>query len=425
MARLRRPVTLVLCALAIFVLAACGAGTVSQPDAPRVVTYRRDQATTLLWDGRVLVTGGRDRDGAPLASAEVYDPADGTWSATGALGSPRYGHTASVLVDGRVLVTGGSGCRRNCTEADASATAEIYDPQSETWSQTTNMQASRQGHAAAVLSDGRVLVAGGRGIDGGSAEPPARFPPSLRSSELYDPRTGRWSAIPPMHRGRAGQHSVALWDGRVVMAGGYEGTVVQYDDELTEGGRAQYGLTPETIEVFDPVTGAWALSPRATITTIEWVGARSDGTLLIAGGLYQDRVQLYDPDGQRWSTPSDRDPTAPDRSTLVLLDDAHLLATGGLSGADNEHVAAVGTTALLQTDTNAWKTVGEMTTPRVRHTAVRLPNGSVLVFGGYQIRAGRLRHGQSPVLTSEVYDPATDRWSAHGSPADTSADRGR
>jgi hypothetical protein len=184
-------------------------------------------------------------------------------------------------------------------------------------------------------------------------------------------------------------------------------------------------LTPETVEVFDPVTGAWTLSPRATITNIEWVGARSDGKLLIAGGLYEDRVQLYDPDRQRWSAPSDRDRTALDRSTLVLLDDTRLLATGGLSGADDAEVSAVGTTALFQTETNSWKTAGEMTTPRVRHTAVRLPNGSVLVFGGYQIREGWFRHGQSPVLTSEVYDPVTDRWSARGLPADRSADRGQ
>jgi hypothetical protein len=407
------------------VFAACGVGAVSQPDAPRVVIERRDQTTTLLWDGRVLVTGGRGRDGAPLASAEVYDPAAGEWSATGEMGTPRYGHTASVLIDGRVLVTGGSGCRRNCTEADAYATAEIYDPVSETWSQTTNMAASRQGHAAAVLADGRVLVAGGRGIDGGSADPPARFPPSLRSSELYDPRTGHWSPLPPMHRGRAGQHSLALWDGRVVMAGGYEGTVVQYDDELSEGSVAQYGLTPETVEVFDPVTGAWTLSPRATITNIEWVGAQSDGTLLVAGGLYQDRVQLYDPDRQRWSAPVDRDPMAPDRSTLVLLDDTRLLATGGLSDEEDADVAAAGTTALLHIDTESWKAVAEMTTPRVRHAAVRLSNGSVLVYGGYQIRDGRFRHGHAPVLTSEVYDPATDRWSARGPAADRSADRGQ
>jgi hypothetical protein len=408
MTRLPLPVVVAALAFVLITQAACGSRAISQPDAPRVVTFRQDQTTTLLWDGRVLVTGGRDRDGAPLASAEVYDPATGAWSATGAMGMPRYGHTASVLLDGRVLVTGGSGCRWNCTEADAYATADVFDPVAETWTPTTNMGASRQWQAAAVLADGRVLVSGGRGIQLGGMRAPAGFPPSLRSSEVYDPRTGRWSPLSPMHRGRAGHHAVALWDGRVVMAGGYEGTLPRYGEQKSEQG------SPETVEVFDPATGAWTLSPRAMIKNIDWVGARSDGSVLVAGGLYQDRVQRYEPDRQQWSEPWDRDPGEVDQSTLVLLDDARLFAVGGLSETAGANVTAAGTTALLHMDREAWTPVAALITPRVRHTAVRLPDGRVLVYGGHQYREGWFGGGRSPVLTSEVYDPASNRWSGRG-----------
>lgn len=415
MTGLRLAAAVVVCVLVVAAQVACGVGSVSQPGAPRVVTYRQDQTTTLLWDGRVLVTGGRAQDGTPLASAEIYDPNAGIWSATGAMIMPRYSHTASVMLDGRVLVTGGSGCRRTCTEADAYATAEVYDPVSGTWAQAANMAASRQEHGAVVMSDGRVLIAGGRGIDVTDEYPAVRFPPSLRSSELYDPRTGHWSPLPPMFRGRAGQHAAALWDGRVVMAGGYEGTIAQYDDQASEEGWEEFGLTPETVEIFDPATGAWTLSPRATIRSIEWVGVQADGTLLVAGGLDRTRVQRYGPDTHQWSAAMNRDEHA-DRSTLVLIDDTRLLASGGLSDASEGAMTTVGTASLLLTGAGTWGEAAAMSTPRVRHTAVRLSDGRVLVYGGYQVRDGRFRHGRSPVLTSEVYDPATDRWSA-GAPA--------
>ena len=62
-------------------------------------------------DGRVLVSGGVNA-AAILASAEIYDPALGTWSLTGSMSTARYVHTATLLPDGRVLVSGGVGDQR-------------------------------------------------------------------------------------------------------------------------------------------------------------------------------------------------------------------------------------------------------------------------------------------------------------------------
>ncbi|EPX60686.1 PKD domain protein [Cystobacter fuscus DSM 2262] len=66
---------------------------------------------------RGVVTGGSGWSGT-LASAEVYDPATGTWSPTGSMATSRYRHTATLLRNGRVLVTGGS----------YSGTSELYTP---------------------------------------------------------------------------------------------------------------------------------------------------------------------------------------------------------------------------------------------------------------------------------------------------------
>jgi len=61
----------------------------------------------LLNNGQVLVAGGTD-GGADLASAELYNPASGSWTFTGSMSSPRNAHTATLLASGEVLVAGGN-----------------------------------------------------------------------------------------------------------------------------------------------------------------------------------------------------------------------------------------------------------------------------------------------------------------------------
>ena len=75
---------------------------------PVSATARDFHTATLLPNGKVLVAGGANGSGF-LASAELYDPATGTWSATGSLNTARYQHTATLLADGKVLVVGGGG----------------------------------------------------------------------------------------------------------------------------------------------------------------------------------------------------------------------------------------------------------------------------------------------------------------------------
>jgi galactose oxidase-like protein/Kelch motif protein len=180
--------------------------------ATGAMTTARGGTYTLLSDGKVLVAGG-DQYLAPRGSpsSELYDPISGTWSATGNMITPRVGHTATLLPDGKVLVAGGYVPVAGAV-ADPLASAELYDPASGTWSETASMLAIRVRQTATLLRDGRVLVAGGRGSE-------KNIEPRLGSAELYDPATGIWSATASMLAVRVGHTATLLPDGKVLVAG--------------------------------------------------------------------------------------------------------------------------------------------------------------------------------------------------------------
>jgi hypothetical protein len=143
-----------------------------------MITGRAGHTVALLHDGKVLVAGGVSGgftgDLTPsdiLASAELYDPASGSWKATGSMVTPRFGFVATRLPDGRVLVAAGD------TLGSPPLDAELYDPNNGSWTATGNLINGRAGHTAALLPDGKVLVVGGEGPGG----------IGLASAELYDP----------------------------------------------------------------------------------------------------------------------------------------------------------------------------------------------------------------------------------------------
>lgn len=136
---------------------------------------RQAHTATLLTDGRVLVAGGGNV-GYFTSGAEIYDPASGTWGTTGALGTARGVHTATLLPDGRVLAAGGN--HNNINEPlTALSSAELYDPATGTWTASGSLNAARSTHTATLLPGGQVVIAAGYYVDSLV---------QLSSVELYD-----------------------------------------------------------------------------------------------------------------------------------------------------------------------------------------------------------------------------------------------
>src|SRR6266566_276840 len=180
--------------------------------AAHLSTGRAEHAATLLKDGRVLVAGGFDGRGQPLASAELYHPATNRWTVSAPMHQVRAGPTAILLKDGRVMVVGGFGS----TVEDGGAlpspvsSAEIYDPRTNQWSITGPMVHTRLFPSVAMLQDGRVLAAGG--FDG-------RGQP-LASAEIYNPNLNRWSPTRAMAKACDEATATVLTSSKVFVVGG-------------------------------------------------------------------------------------------------------------------------------------------------------------------------------------------------------------
>ena len=181
--------------------------------AGRMSVARTEHTATLLADGRVLVIGGASPSepgattvvGAP--SADIYDPGTNSWSATAPMRVARFDHSATRLRDGRVLVVGGA------TSAEPyrfNRSAEVFDPATGTWRPTSIPQDARGAHTATLLPDGRVLLAGGGPFLVEVME--TTRPDALASAEVYDPTTDTWAPTRILDTARS-RHTATLLDG--------------------------------------------------------------------------------------------------------------------------------------------------------------------------------------------------------------------
>jgi hypothetical protein len=327
-----------------------------------MIEARSGQTATLLSDGKVLVAGGRigpngDRS---AKSAELYDPGSGTWSATGSMHDARDGQTATLLLNGTVLVAGGSHGR---SYNDALATAELYDPVSGTWTATGDMLAAGIGHTATLLPNGYVLVVGGhgnptlaelydpaRGTWTATRNPKIRYhvehaatllsdgrvlvtggPPNGRNgsttAEVYDPGSGSWTVTGNMVRVRLGHTATLLPDGRVLVAGGY-----------SEGGSSE---STASAEVYHPSSGSWsAVGKMGTLRIGGWTATLlPNGEVLLVGGLRSGgtgvlaSAELYDPGTATWTATASLGLWRAGQTATVLAD-GRVLVTGGFSITD-------------------------------------------------------------------------------------------
>jgi WD40 repeat protein len=315
---------------------------------------REGQTATLLPNGKVLVADGSS-SGA-LASAELYDPALGTWAASGSLATARFFPTATLLPNGKVLVAGGAGT------SSTLASAELYDPASGSWSATGSLATARYSHTATLLPNGKVLVAGGS--SNGSV---------LASAELYDPASGSWMATGSLGGARYFHTATLLPNGKVLVAGGYGNS-----------------STLTSAELYDPASGTWsATGSLATARYLHTATLLPNGKVLVAGGSNGSggilaSAELYDPASGTW-TPTGSLAAARYQHTATLLPNGEVLVAGGYGNS-----GALASAELYDPASGNWTVTASLATARYVHTATLLPNGQVLVAAGFNSSSGAL-----------------------------------
>jgi N-acetylneuraminic acid mutarotase len=317
--------------------------------APNLGTRRIGHSATLLPDGRILVAGGY---GVGAASAELYDPATNSWSPAANLLTPRGYHSATLLDNGKVLVAGGG---NDNISGYYTASAELYDPGSNTWSPAGSMAVTHGTHPATLLPNGKVLVMGGQG--GGFA-----------IAEIYDPVANTWSPAGTPAAARVAHTATRLGNGKVLVAGGW------------------YGGQLASAELYDPGTNSWSAAASLPAGRHEHTSTLlPTGKVLVAGGWYNlnitDSAVLYDPDTNTW-TPAANMATGLVAHTSTVLANGKVLLAGGLA-------------EIYDVDANTWSMTGNPLVSRMYATATLLGNTKVLVVGGSD--------GAADLATAELY----------------------
>ena len=327
-------------------------------------TAREDHTATMLNNGKVLFAGGFDGSNSASATAELYDPAAGTFSATGSLNTAREYQTATLLNNGKVLIVGGFDSTNSATSA-----AELYDPVAGTFSPTGSLNTARGYHTATLLTNGKVLIAGG--VDSTNS--------ISASAELYDPVAGTFSPTGSLSTAREYHTATLLNNGTVLLAGGFNGSVLA------------------SAELYDPTAGAFTTISNLNVAR-EYHTATllNNGTVLVSGGFNGSVLadaELFDPVAGTFS-PTGSLNTAREYHTATLLNNGTVLFAGGVSGS----VSA--SAELYDPSSGNFSTTGSLNTAREYHTTTLLNNGMVLIAGGSD---------STNVATNnaELYEPGT------------------
>ncbi len=308
-------------------------------DTRSMTLPRALHTATLLEDGRVLVVGGNSDVEPELASAELFDPATETFAATGSLSQPRRAHRAVRLDDDRVLVVAGD---RGVGVVTSIATLERYDASSGLFTSLGDASVIRGNPSVTKLADGRVLIAGGWSY--GSSQ-------AFRHAEICSGSGEACGLIGLMLEPRAAHTATLLADGRVLVAGG--GTQIYVEP----------GVLSATTELLDPISEAWTPGPALAV-------ARTD------------HVAVALPSG----------------------DVAFVAGSAGPSGG-----AMLSSVEIFRAESESVVVGGSLLVPRWLHSATILPSRSVLVTG-----TSGPYFTESAVVLTEIYDPSTGGSKAAG-----------
>jgi N-acetylneuraminic acid mutarotase len=251
------------------------------------------------------------------------------------------------------------------------------------WTQTDSLHEPRYQGASVELANGNILVAGGSD---------SLF---IRSAEIFDYLTEKWTLINPMVKGRAYFKLVRLNNGNVLAVGGEYQT--------------------KSCEIYDTTAKKWSLTDSLNYqrSSDETVTILDDGNILVTGGYYLSvgkfgplsSCEIYNPATAKW-TITDSLKIVRTQHTATKLLDGRVLVAGGLSGT-GELIDC----EIYDPGTSKWSEAASLNTARYAHTAILLPDGKVLVSGGENYS-----YPTDPWLNScELYDPIQNTWINVGS----------
>jgi hypothetical protein len=320
-----------------------------------------------------LSTAGTDL-GGPTQAPPTFPAVDPLWAAHARLDRARAYHTATLLPDGRVAIIGGQASNDS---RDALATVELYDPVLEEFEPGGRLADARYAHTATLLADGRLLVAGGVGLDG----------VPIASAEVYDPQTQKSQRVGDLAEARYKASAALLPDSRVLIIGG-------------RGTDGPVGLP----EVFDPATGEFGSGgkPLSGIHEASAMAVGRDGLVVLVGVTVEgsgEVVAVYDSADATFRYPAVTIATGRAGRTEAAscqLADGRMVVVGGWT-----HQGTSGAIEVI--DTGNYASVLDasrpsLITPRVAPTVVALNDGSVLILGGEEA-------GGDPIATVEVWTP--------------------
>jgi N-acetylneuraminic acid mutarotase len=351
--------------------------TPSNDQLPNSVVYH---TASLLSNGNVLVAGG-ERNGSPVQQSYLYSPSTKSWSYTGNMSTGRRYHTANlVTISGgstKVLVTGGS------TPSGITASTQLYDPSTGTWSSGANMHFARALHSSTTLNDGTVFIVGGQaslGITGATA-----------SAELYDPINNTWTNKANLNKARWNHTATLIGDGKVLITG---------------GSTSPSGVATSSAEIYNPANDSWTMiSPMSNARAGHTATLLSNGKVLIAGGVstggtYTKTTEIFDPSTNTFSNAATMNYihgfSYSGTANLITLHDGitkNVLISGGTCGSSDAN-----RTELYDYDTNSWTITANMNQRRCYATATTLNDGTILDIGSGSFTGAGTN-------TSEYYTP--------------------
>ncbi|MDE0011442.1 MAG: hypothetical protein OXU36_09860 [Candidatus Poribacteria bacterium] len=180
-----------------------------------------------------------------LPTVEMYDPETDTWTQKTDMPTPR--HTTTCVVDGKIYAIGGVAYKIKSFRLD---TVEVYDPVTDTWAKGKSMNHARDGAAVSVV-DGKIYVMGGTGLPMIINHPG----PFLSSIEVYDPKKKQWREIGDMPTAKSG-HTASVINGKIYVMGGYFRS------------QGQGTTNFKTVEIYHPRFGRWTQKPDMPVARV-------------------------------------------------------------------------------------------------------------------------------------------------------------